>query len=1061
MKPLRLVMSAFGSYLKQTEIDFEALGDGIFLITGDTGAGKTTIFDAIAFALYGETSGQRRDGSMMRSQSALPKQETRVELVFSDRGEVYRIVRSPSYERPSLRKKKNGEQAMTTQPARVSLFLPDGSEFPGKISDVNEKIREIVGVDRGQFSQTAMIAQGEYMRLLTAGSRERKEIFSRIFDTGVYERIQRKLRERNSELAKKLEDNGKFCLREAERIRVPEESGLAPRWEQAVSSLESCPEEILAVSKEACSFSRMEAEKERREDERLVDELHRLGSRIERARRVSELKEQEKAAEEHLRLLQSSQEVFEEKKRRLKLGRQAAPVWQKEDEARKKEGEWIEAGERLGEIKEKLSALSEDFLQAEKDSGEAESRYRAEQPGLLEQEQELKRSLPLYRELEQCMASIRAEEVRRERTKREEEASAEGQEDCLKRLAALKAEREEKRDSGLNLERCRAEIERLKKRKDEVTQLGRKLKELEEREKRLKEEQDILGRESRNYEQAAADYDRLYRIFILSQAGLLAEELREGKPCPVCGSLSHPCPARLLDERVTAEQLDRAKKVRETADRAARERLACVRALKAETGVVKSQCEAMYEAIRKPGADEVKEHAVFDRQNAFQEMRELFFELQEEQRQREREEKEWEKARIRLSEIDVLMEKEEKKREDLERKRKELSGELAGTESRLSSLKARYEEQKKQLLFETGEQAEERLSRIQEAAGKLLAEKEKAEKRKEELGRQTGLLKGRLASEEEKERKLLSQKEQIYGEWQELLQKMGFSGEEEYRSAILKEGEQERLEADISQYEQSLTAASSALLQCQKSLEGLEEEELSPLLEKEEAMKQERRLASFRLSESASRLAENEGACRELERLLGKRRRLLEEYGPVNRLCLAADGKVSGTARMDFQTYVQRQYFSQMIHAANIRLRRMTQGQFLLRCREFGDLSLRGEAGLDLDVYSVDTDSVRDVKTLSGGEAFLAALSMALGMADVIQNTAGSVEMDALFIDEGFGSLDDEARARAISVLKELSGGKRMIGIISHVAELREQMGRKIVVKKGEEGSFIRLETEE
>ena len=143
-------------------------------------------------------------------------------------------------------------------------------------------------------------------------------------------------------------------------------------------------------------------------------------------------------------------------------------------------------------------------MQAEKDSGEAESRYRAEQPGLLEQEQELKRSLPLYRELEQCMASIRAEEVRRERTKREEEASAEGQEDCLKRLAALKAEREEKRDSGLNLERCRAEIERLKKRKDEVTQLGRKLKELEEREKRLKEEQDILGRESRNYEQAAA-----------------------------------------------------------------------------------------------------------------------------------------------------------------------------------------------------------------------------------------------------------------------------------------------------------------------------------------------------------------------------------------------------------------------------------------------------------------------------------------------------------------------------------------------------------------------------
>lgn len=1061
MKPLRLVMSAFGSYLKQTEIDFEALGDGIFLITGDTGAGKTTIFDAIAFALYGETSGQRRDGSMMRSQSASPKQETRVELVFSDRGEVYRIVRSPSYQRPSLRKKKDGEQAMTTQPARVSLFLPDGSEFPGKISDVNEKIREIVGVDRGQFSQTAMIAQGEYMKLLTAGSRERKEIFSRIFDTGVYERIQRRLRERNSELAKKLEDNGKFCLREADRIRVPEESGLALRWEQAVSRLESCPEEILAVSGEACRFSRQAAEREQKEDERLVEELHRLGRRIERARRVSELEKQEKAAEEHLRQLQSSREVFEEKKRRLRLGRQAAPVRQKEEEAGKKEKEWREAEEKLRKTRESLSRLTEDFLLAERKKEAAENRYRAEQPGLVEQEQELKRSLPLYRERELCIASIRAEEDCRERTKGAAAAAGQAQEECLKRLDALKAEREEKRDSGLNRERCRAEAEQLRKRMDEIAQLGRKLKELEAREERLKEEQDILGRESREYEQAAAAYDRLYRIFVLSQAGLLAEELKEGKACPVCGSLSHPCPARLQEERVTAEQLDRAKEKRETADRAARERSASVRALKAETGVVESQCEAMYEALRKPGAVQERKRVLFDRKKAFQEMRELYFEVEERQKQKEREEKAWEKAEIRLSEVDALIETEEKKREELERKRKELSEELAGAESRLSSLKARKEEQKKQLLFETGEQAEERLSEIREAAGKLLDEKERAEKRMEELGRQTGLLKGRLASEEEKERTLLRQKEELYEEWQELLQKMEFSGQEEYRRAILREGEQERLEADISQYEQSLTAASSALLQCQKSLEGLEGEELSPLLEREEAMKQERRIASSRLSQSASRLAENEGACRELERLLGKRKRLLEEYGPVNRLCLAADGKVSGTARMDFQTYVQRQYFSQMIRAANHRLSRMTQGRFLLRCREFEDLSLRGEAGLDLDVYSVDTDSVRDVKTLSGGEAFLAALSMALGMADVIQNTAGSVEMDALFIDEGFGSLDDEARARAISVLKELSGGKRMIGIISHVAELREQMGKKIVVKKGEEGSFIRLETEE
>ena len=211
---------------------------------------------------------------------------------------------------------------------------------------------------------------------------------------------------------------------------------------------------------------------------------------------------------------------------------------------------------------------------------------------------------------------------------------------------------------------------------------------------------------------------------------------------------------------------------------------------------------------------------------------------------------------------------------------------------------------------------------------------------------------------------------------------------------------------------------------------------------------------------AAAARTEYEKAYGAVKELLKERTALMEKYQLIHTLYITADGKMSQMARLDFQTFVQRQYFSQMIYAANRRLKRMTEGRFVLKCRDLEALSLQGEAGLDLDVYSVETDSVRNVKTLSGGEAFLAALSMALGMADVIQDTAGSVEMGALFIDEGFGSLDDEARARAIAVLKELSGGKRMIGIISHVAELREQIEKKITVKRGEEGSLVRVETE-
>lgn len=289
MKPLKLTMSAFGSYVKETAIDFERLGDGIFLITGDTGAGKTTIFDAIAFALYGETSGQRREGPMMRSQWAPPDQETRVELVFSDGGETYKIVRSPSYQRRSLRKNKDGEYSMTLSQARASLTLPDGTEFPGRISDINEKIRSIVGIDREQFSQTAMIAQGEYMRLLLASSKERKEIFSKIFDTGIYGAIQQKLREKNSALTRKLEDNRKFFEREASRLQIPEDSCLGQRWKEVSGLLDSRGEEILKTVEEALAAS-LQAEKESRElEQQVLARKTGLERRLEAARAGVEL----------------------------------------------------------------------------------------------------------------------------------------------------------------------------------------------------------------------------------------------------------------------------------------------------------------------------------------------------------------------------------------------------------------------------------------------------------------------------------------------------------------------------------------------------------------------------------------------------------------------------------------------------------------------------------------------------------------------------------------------------------------------------------------------------
>ena len=365
MKPLKLTMSAFGSYVKETAIDFERLGDGIFLITGDTGAGKTTIFDAIAFALYGETSGQRREGPMMRSQWAPPDQETRVELFFSDGGETYKIVRSPSYQRRSLRKNKDGEYSMTLSQARASLTLPDGTEFPGKISDINEKIRSIVGIDREQFSQTAMIAQGEYMRLLLASSKERKEIFSKIFDTGIYGAIQQKLREKNSALTRKLEDNRKFFEREASRLQIPEDSCLGQRWKEVSGLLDSSGEEILKTVEEALAAS-FQAEKESRElEQQVLARKTGLERRLEAARAGEKLRQQQIRAEGLLQALEAERGLQEERKRRLKQAVEALPLQAKEEEILANRSALAQSRKSAERLSGQLAALTERLAEAD------------------------------------------------------------------------------------------------------------------------------------------------------------------------------------------------------------------------------------------------------------------------------------------------------------------------------------------------------------------------------------------------------------------------------------------------------------------------------------------------------------------------------------------------------------------------------------------------------------------------------------------------------------------------------------------------------------------------
>lgn len=546
------------------------------------------------------------------------------------------------------------------------------------------------------------------------------------------------------------------------------------------------------------------------------------------------------------------------------------------------------------------------------------------------------------------------------------------------------------------------------------------------------------------------------RRFICSQAGILAQALKEGVPCPVCGSCAHPSPAVLTMDHVTEEELEQVKKQRDLADQTLREQMGQVKTLQAELFAETGQCRALYREMGEAGRQET----AFVPETARDEMKVLYALAVQEKEQQLREENRQKAAAERLEELSDLIHREEETGCFLEARVGELREAEGKAQTETAGFKTQWEEQKKRLPMERKQEAEEQRLQTVQRLEQLSRCRQEAEQEAEHLKQLDGRLRGQMEAEEKNVRNLAVQRETLKAEFSERARVSGFANEREYRAALRTEKERTELSDEISRYEAQTAAARERLFQCQEALKGASEEAEDEInAELLESSKEISQAKALHLKAAAAR-TEYEKAYKAVKELLKERKALMEQYQLVHTLYAAADGKQNQTARLDFQTFVQRQYFSQMISAANRRLKRMTEGRFILKCRDLESLSLQGEAGLDLDIYSVETDSIRNVKTLSGGEAFLAALSLALGMADVIQDTAGSVEMDALFIDEGFGSLDDEARARAITVLKELSGGKRMIGIISHVAELREQIEKRIIVKRGEEGSLVRVETE-
>lgn len=946
MKPLELILSAFGSYGGTERVDFEKMRQGLFLITGDTGAGKTTIFDGITYALYGQTSGRRREGDMMRSQYASDTDETYVVFTFSERGKVYTIRRNPAWLRRSRRKNKAGEYALTKESAKVELIMPDGKAFSGKMKETDQKIVEIIGMDINQFSQVSMISQGDFMKLLLASSRERKEVFSRIFPTKIYWQIQNSLSEQEKKLYGQLEDVRKVCQHEIENVQCLPESPYTEKW------------------KEKGSFSDID----NRVLMKLLEEMNEEAEQRERALQIS-LKEAD-------RLLAAAQEIQEKERRSNRVS------------------------EEMKALEDELPQIGENVRAAGAILKEVRSQYEREWPKKQDQWLILNREMPEYDKLSQeeralvrLGKTLESCTVAAERTAKKETETKQ-----LREL--LEQEQEGLKNSGVRLAQASQKLEECGEKMAVLKQLWNK-KLLWE--KFLSEDEAAKQKAVKSlsdYQEISRRYDSLYEQFIASQAGLMAQKLVEGEPCPVCGAVHHPAPClnENIEEIVDRSRVDGAKADREMAEKAVeKSRLKCQKL--AEAGAeLKSGILHDAGALITDSAELLEGEGfwttVYDMGRACR-------------RALEAAKGQWQQAQDGCERFEAngeKLKKLEKEQDALHMDYIKFVQQQAALSSEKKSRTDSLAAMKSKMSFTSKTEAEQRLSNLKREMEQLKKALDKAEADLETWTEKQHLKQGQFGERQQMLKQTELELAQAKAKYSALLETSGWSPETEY--CVLK-------------------AKREALAGEEKDI--------------------------YAVRQTNVKIYER------LERLLADYGEEQENFARVRHLSRIANGQMAGMIRIDFQTYMQRRYFEQMVDAANRRLAGMSGHQFLLECRELENLGRQGEAGLDLDVYSLVNDSVRDVKTLSGGESFMAALALALGMADVIQQEAGKIHVDTLFIDEGFGSLDENARNQAIRILNELAGNDRLVGIISHVSELKEQIEQKIVVTKTNKGSSISM----
>lgn len=913
MRPLKITISAFGPYANKTVVDMQKFGkSGLYLITGDTGAGKTTIFDAITFALYGETSGGKRDANMMRSKYASAETPTFVELVFEYGAEVYKVFRSPEYERPS----KRGDK-MTKQLAAAELYIPDGTVIT-KTKEVTAKITEIIGIDFNRFVGIAMIAQGDFLKLILAKTDERMKIFRQIFKTSFYENLQNKL---------------KLDLSETES----EYEKLSQSIKQYIAGAVCDVDDVLNIELEKAKNQELTFE----DSLMLIKDILKSDTLKQKA-----LKEEVTAKEKEITELNI--------------------ILTKAEEIEKDNKALIIAKQKFDEVSKILVNAKNEY--------ETEEKNQVNLQKLNEQIIKFKEKLKSYDELDNALNECSQLEKNLLENQKEYSKISTSIAEIKKNIANTQTLLDSYKNTEVEKQKAvhkAAELEEKKQQVITVNNTYKKYNKLELKYSEMLEEYKTLRQKA---DKDTKIFEQGNRAFLDEQAGLLASDLKQGEKCPVCGSVTHPQLACLSSDAPSEAQLKELKEKAAVSSGKAEEKSRLCGELSGQIKGKKELCLQQVSAL----FGECKAEEIYERIHKFAD-----------------------NLKIQLDKNNALIETLEKdilKKQALEKDLPVLNENYENAVASLSEL------EKKSVLFET-----------QQKNFKTLAE---------------NLQKNLEYSSKEKANEALKK-------------------EEAKRDLMVKSYENAR--ADYNKCKSEYDELGGSIKAIEKRLENAEEidyESKKNQLEKSVADKSE---LSKALSQIEMRLSVNSSIIDNISKQSKALFEIEKKYMNIKALSDTANGKLVGKERIMLETYVQMSYFDRIIGRANTRFMMMTGGQYEMKRSEAAE-DKKSQSGLELNVIDHYNGSERSVKTLSGGEAFKASLSLALGLSDEIMSSSGGIKIDTMFVDEGFGSLDEQSLSQAINALTKLTESNRLVGIISHVAELKQKIDRMIIVKKDKSG---------